>query len=392
MRHRLTSTAAFGRWPWLALTLVVGLGALFVLHLLHEREATARAAAPKAEQLAVELFDMMEVARTVRDELPADDASAIPAILGGHRDQAAVRRLRELDAILEDPAETRELHRRLDALQAAHPRPAPGASPPASPRAPRERPRRPPRGQAGGPPVVDGLPVIPRTPEAVLADDPRGDQKRVVEALAAEAVAVARRQRDQAEATSRQTLIGAAAVLVAALLLITLLALHSQRALRDTHAAHADHLRRLADEDALTGLGNRRVLDGRLAALTPDAVDIERVQVFLCDLDGFKTFNDRLGHEAGDRLLADFASRLADAVGDDGRAYRLGGDEFCIVGEPGADLEQRVADATAGYGAEGVSGTIGMAVWPDEAEDGSAALKLADQRMYAGKRSTRAAA
>ena len=56
--------------------------------------------------------------------------------------------------------------------------------------------------------------------------------------------------------------------------------------------------------------------------------------LILFDLDGFKDYNDTFGHPAGDGLLARLGLRLADAVRGHGRAYRLGGDEFCVLVRP----------------------------------------------------------
>lgn len=58
---------------------------------------------------------------------------------------------------------------------------------------------------------------------------------------------------------------------------------------------------------------------------------IERQAIVIFDLDGFKVYNDTFGHLAGDQLLARLGARLRLAVGESGHAYRLGGDEFCVV-------------------------------------------------------------
>ena len=81
--------------------------------------------------------------------------------------------------------------------------------------------------------------------------------------------------------------------------------------------------------DALTGLGNRRALIGRSRALLEAAA---RRALALFDLDGFKRYNDTFGHPAGDALLT--AARAASSRTPstaDGRVYRLGGDEFCVL-------------------------------------------------------------
>ena len=68
-------------------------------------------------------------------------------------------------------------------------------------------------------------------------------------------------------------------------------------------------------------------LDGRCAARPTRS----RSTLLLFDLNGFKRYNDTFGHPAGDELLAELGGALRGAVGDDGTAYRFGGDEFCVL-------------------------------------------------------------
>jgi diguanylate cyclase (GGDEF)-like protein len=149
---------------------------------------------------------------------------------------------------------------------------------------------------------------------------------------------------------------------------------------------HAAELEVIAHRDPLTGLANRRRLAEDLAALAPHVSRSAPVQLAIIDLDGFKAVNDTLGHEAGDALLARFAAALRAAAADDGAVYRLGGDEFCVVSVPGRDLAGAVAQAAlTGTGSEHVHGSVGVAVWPDEAPSPHTAMRLADERMYAAK-------
>ena len=113
------------------------------------------------------------------------------------------------------------------------------------------------------------------------------------------------------------------------------------------------------------------------------------------DLDGFKRYNDTFGHAAGDALLARLGGALAAAIGDRGRAYRLGGDEFCLLltGRFATD-DPLIGAATAALTEQApsfsVSASRGLAIAPDEAATTTAVLQLADQRMYAAKvRTTR---
>jgi diguanylate cyclase (GGDEF)-like protein len=117
----------------------------------------------------------------------------------------------------------------------------------------------------------------------------------------------------------------------------------------------------------------------------------------LFDLDGFKSYNDSFGHPAGDALLERLGAKLAAAVAEDGIAYRLGGDEFCIlVSTRAANTIDQVEDARDALTEKGEGFLIGASggwlTLPGEAESGSEALLIADQRMYEEKnrRSTRA--
>ena len=155
--------------------------------------------------------------------------------------------------------------------------------------------------------------------------------------------------------------------------------------------------RRDALTDSLTGLGNRRrlMLDLELA-LRHAEPEAPRV-VALFDLNGFKSYNDSFGHPAGDELLARLGRRLEAAARPLGRAYRLGGDEFCVLVRLADSPPEVVMAATAaalrerGEGFE-VAASQGCVVVPIEAKDVSEALQLADRRMYAHKGSGRASA
>ncbi|MEA2449895.1 MAG: hypothetical protein QOG63_1827, partial [Thermoleophilaceae bacterium] len=115
------------------------------------------------------------------------------------------------------------------------------------------------------------------------------------------------------------------------------------------------------------------------------------------DLDGFKDYNDAFGHPAGDALLARLGQRLHAVAGPAGEAYRLGGDEFCLL----APAHDQRADHLARLGAEALSETgkgfaigcsYGIALLPTEAASSEDALRLADKRLYASKQSGRASA
>ena len=147
-----------------------------------------------------------------------------------------------------------------------------------------------------------------------------------------------------------------------------------------------------ATTDALTGLGNRRSLNADLEAAFVSRQD---ALLLLFDLNGFKGYNDTFGHPAGDALLVRLGKCLRTAVGDAGTAYRMGGDEFCVL--LGANSGERTISAASAALCEtgvgfAISASHGRAALPAEAADAAEALATADQRMYRNKRSARGAA
>lgn len=160
---------------------------------------------------------------------------------------------------------------------------------------------------------------------------------------------------------------------------------------------------RMAFVDALTGLPNRRALDERLARSSG------RIAVAMADVDHFKRFNDRYGHEAGDRVLRSVARELRRCRG--GTAYRYGGEEFAIVFEgrqverAGASLEdvragvesvrvrlkrgggKRAQAVRRGQhdGEVGVTISIGVAERDPERRTSSAVVDAADKALYRSK-------
>jgi two-component system cell cycle response regulator len=160
------------------------------------------------------------------------------------------------------------------------------------------------------------------------------------------------------------------------------------------HNAMLRTSRHEARNDALTGLPNRRALQ---VDLDDALADIERgipSVLVLFDLDGFKHYNDSFGHQAGDALLVRLGGALERHLGQRGAAYRMGGDEFCALVRSGRqpidELVESAAKALAEHG-EGFSVTSswGAVILGEEAHDPEEALRLADQRMYARKRSGR---
>ena len=157
------------------------------------------------------------------------------------------------------------------------------------------------------------------------------------------------------------------------------------------------HARTEAQTDALTTLGNRRKLMSDLRReLQVANVDSPRILV-LFDLDGFKRYNDTFGHPAGDVLLARLGSNLARAIKPYGAAYRIGGDEFCVLVMTGASSAKTIiALAASALSEQGdgfaIKASHGTVMLPHEARDATLALRVADQRMYAQKEDRRSSA
>ncbi len=175
---------------------------------------------------------------------------------------------------------------------------------------------------------------------------------------------------------------------VAILFLLAAFSIALQYTVRARKRSHHD-----ASTDALTGLGNRRALFADMERRLADLGGEEKMAVGIFDLDGFKAYNDTFGHPAGDALLARLGSRLAAAVGDEGEAYRIGGDEF-VVTTADADGERLLAAAQTALSERGTGFAIGCSRGGTRILAGvtlEQALHVADQRLYANKRSVRGA-
>jgi diguanylate cyclase (GGDEF)-like protein len=170
----------------------------------------------------------------------------------------------------------------------------------------------------------------------------------------------------------------------------------SARSVAEALAAENERLlERSRDEaitDPLTGLGNRRAFKRDVEAVMPTITPTRELLVGMFDLDGFKQYNDTFGHPAGDALLSRLSTRLLEATSQAATAYRMGGDEFCLIAQTDPEHEQRILEAAVsalsdrGEGWE-VGCSWGVAWMPSEAAGASQALRLADERMYAQKAS-----
>jgi diguanylate cyclase (GGDEF)-like protein len=241
---------------------------------------------------------------------------------------------------------------------------------------------------------------------ALTGNDPTFNRQLLEsrESSARVAAALGRAQAQYARRAARarlQATLGSAAAIALLLLAFGLAYRRSTRARGDAERlAHANA--RLAEAnreealtDALTGLGNRRALVDALDEALLDAA-VAPIALSLFDLDGFKQYNDTFGHQAGDALLRRLGERLSERLGDRARAYRMGGDEFCVL----ASLEADDAVGIAELGAEAltehgdvfsITCSYGIALAPSEAATAEEALRIADQRMYEAKAAGRRA-
>jgi len=161
---------------------------------------------------------------------------------------------------------------------------------------------------------------------------------------------------------------------------------------------HDERLWTLAHHDALTDLPNRNLFWDRLdQAIRHAKRRNSGAAALLLDLDGFKAVNDRLGHAAGDVLLQQVAHRLKSRMRDSDTIARMGGDEFSVI-MPDIDsaenavqiAETLVTCLTEPFflpqGQAQISGSIGVALYPQHAEIIESLMQCADVAMYAAKR------
>lgn len=158
------------------------------------------------------------------------------------------------------------------------------------------------------------------------------------------------------------------------------------------------HLEHDAHHDFLTGLPNRAFFQETLVHIVARARREEtRSAVLYMDLNGFKAVNDQLGHDVGDQVLIEVASRLRAAVRDADFLARLGGDEFAVL-VPRYDLHRELTDLIARIEqavlrpsmpflrGRSISMSVGVATYPDDGSSAETLLVAADQAMYAAKR------
>jgi diguanylate cyclase (GGDEF)-like protein/PAS domain S-box-containing protein len=156
-------------------------------------------------------------------------------------------------------------------------------------------------------------------------------------------------------------------------------------------------IQHLAYHDNLTGLPNRGLLQDRLGhAIARAGRSARKVAVLFIDLDNFKNINDTLGHDVGDELLRQVAQRLSGCVRAGDTIARQGGDEFIVLldnlddGRGASVVAQKILNSLRAPFALGgteqhVSGSVGIAVFPDDGGDAQTLMKNADTAMFHGK-------
>jgi diguanylate cyclase (GGDEF)-like protein len=174
--------------------------------------------------------------------------------------------------------------------------------------------------------------------------------------------------------------------------------LRAHQAELERHVAERTRqLHHLAHHDPLTQLPNRRQLAGRLAgALARARQTGRRVALLFVDMDNFKSLNDTLGHNFGDRVLQGIATRLEAAAGANSLVARLGGDEFTLLIEDlrtVEEVEQRAAALVATLQqpltiegrALATTASVGASLFPDHADDPEGLLRAADVALFRAK-------
>jgi diguanylate cyclase (GGDEF)-like protein len=176
---------------------------------------------------------------------------------------------------------------------------------------------------------------------------------------------------------------------------------HQNETLEAKVVERTRQLQRLAEEDPLTSLPNRRRLQTLLSDALDNATHSNRcVGVYFVDIDNFKNFNDTLGHAFGDRVLMSVANRLEELVDGRGFVARLGGDEFTVVYGDAPS-----ADAIRGFGQSivsafhplllvddrefSVSVSVGASIFPEHDIAAEGLLRAADSALFGAKESGR---
>lgn len=164
----------------------------------------------------------------------------------------------------------------------------------------------------------------------------------------------------------------------------------------DRRKKEAISLRRQAEHDLLTGLYNRVTAANRIDAVLRQSTRDERHALFVVDIDNFKTVNDRFGHLRGDELIVETAAVIRGLFRAEDVVARIGGDEFVIFLRNIASVDLIVKKAenlgrafreSAGCGLCDISGSIGIAFYPQDGTSYEELFRKADAAMYTAKNS-----
>jgi diguanylate cyclase (GGDEF)-like protein len=169
-----------------------------------------------------------------------------------------------------------------------------------------------------------------------------------------------------------------------------------QRELREAH----EEMAKLASQDPLTGMANRRSFDENLEAELERASRYGRaLSILFIDVDHFKAINDDHGHTAGDNALKELSSVMRDCLRPTDFPSRWGGEEFVVLLPETGSVEalhaaERIRASVEGHefsfsGEMGLTCSIGASSWPDDAADARGLLRLADDAVYDAKREGR---
>ena len=176
--------------------------------------------------------------------------------------------------------------------------------------------------------------------------------------------------------------------------LVRIFAAHASIALQNALVHRAVEIR--AQMDAMTGLRNHGTFREEFLAAVQRR---EPFALLMLDLDDFKSFNDRHGHEAGNALLKDIAVAIRRSSRESDHVYRYGGDEFSLIlphtrRRDAVEVAERVRTGIRDvHGADGAPAgmrcSVGVAVFPEDGEERSVLLLAADRALYAAKRAGR---
>jgi diguanylate cyclase (GGDEF)-like protein len=234
---------------------------------------------------------------------------------------------------------------------------------------------------------VDGVPVL-----SVYVPVNYGDSLGGLRGVAEVGLPWAQTQRLVQQAT-----LSVAAVIAIVLLAAWLLLYRTVHRASTSLRRQSTENERLALHDPLTGLPNRRLLADRLErAVVLSRRSTKHVGLMILDVDRFKEVNDTLGHDRGDALLAEVAERLASVLRDEDTVARLGGDEFAVLAPTVGSVADAESLARRVHGVFNdpfvigelvlhIEASLGVAVLPDHAVDGTVLMQRADVAMYAAK-------